>query len=303
MEETPTEKSVLIPKIEPVNTDPKPVPDRIPQPVDPKPQKNPKWKKILVGAGILIIFLLLAIGVPAFLTYQKALVLVGSVKKLDDSVKSQDLGQIKTSLAATRKDLGSFKSSYTLLSWTRIIPFAGPYVSDLGHGVNAAQAGLDAGDIVLTTIEPYADLLGFKGGQVQAVATGDGAKTAQDRIDFVVKSLPDILPKIDQISAKMEIVQDETSQINADRYPEKYSGKVIRANIKSAQDIIDQAATLLVSGKPVIEAAPYLLGMDSPRTYLVLFQNDKELRPTGGFMTAYSIMKVDKAKIHPGLSQ
>ena len=35
---------------------------------------------------------------------------------------------------------------------------------------------------------------------------------------------------------------------------------------------------------------------------MVLFQNDKELRPTGGFMTAYSIMKVDKAQFSPVLS-
>jgi hypothetical protein len=39
--------------------------------------------------------------------------------------------------------------------------------------------------------------------------------------------------------------------------------------------------------------------MDSPKTYMILFQNDKELRPTGGFMTAYAIMKVDKAKFTP----
>jgi hypothetical protein len=32
---------------------------------------------------------------------------------------------------------------------------------------------------------------------------------------------------------------------------------------------------------------------------MLLFQNDKELRPTGGFLTAYAIMKVDKAKFEP----
>ncbi|MEK7112954.1 MAG: DUF4012 domain-containing protein, partial [Patescibacteria group bacterium] len=47
------------------------------------------------------------------------------------------------------------------------------------------------------------------------------------------------------------------------------------------------------------EALPYLLGLEEERRYLVIFQNDKELRPTGGFITAYSIMKVDKAKFEP----
>ena len=97
----------------------------------------------------------------------------------------------------------------------------------------------------------------------------------------------------------MKMMATEISAINPDRYPEKVRGKVIRANIKSAKWLADQMATLLVDGKPVIERAPYLLGMDSPRTYMVLFQNDKELRPTGGFMTAYSVTKVENAKFEP----
>jgi hypothetical protein len=65
------------------------------------------------------------------------------------------------------------------------------------------------------------------------------------------------------------------------------------------QDSLNEVATLLVNGKPFLESAQYLLGMDAPRTYLVLFQNDKELRPTGGFMTAYAIMKVENATFTP----
>ena len=171
MEDPKPESSVLIPKIEPENTGPveAPVPEKqdLPEPAqtaDPSQKGKVVWKKVGIGVGAFILFLLVAIGVPAFLTYQKGVVLEKSVKKLADSAKSQDLGQVKTNLTQTKKDLAGFKTSYTLLSWTRIIPFLGPYVSDLGHSTTAFQAGLDAGDLVLTTIQPYADLLGFKGG-------------------------------------------------------------------------------------------------------------------------------------------
>ena len=101
------------------------------------------------------------------------------------------------------------------------------------------------------------------------------------------------------ISAKAKIVNDEISQINPDRYNFKYQGKDVKPQIVSTQGLISETTDLLVNGKPMLQNAPYLLGMDSPRTYLILFQNDKELRPTGGFMTAYAIMKVDKAKFTP----
>ncbi|OGM05802.1 hypothetical protein A2125_01410 [Candidatus Woesebacteria bacterium GWB1_43_5] len=41
------------------------------------------------------------------------------------------------------------------------------------------------------------------------------------------------------------------------------------------------------------------MGGSEKRQYLVLFQNDKELRPTGGFLTAYSIAEVEKGKFQP----
>ena len=259
--------------------------------------------KISIGFMVFVLVLLIAVGVPAFLTYKKGLTLYKATKDMEVAAKSQDLGKIKSQINVTSKSLSEFKTSYKLLSWTKILPYVGGYVSDLGHAINAAQSGMEAGTIVITAIEPYSDLLGLKGanGQ-QAAAATDGTKTAQDRIDFIVKSLPSLLPQIDKISTKMNIVETEVAKIEAERYPVNFKGIPVRNDIKMAQDLIAQVSTLLVSGKPLMENAPYLLGMDSPRTYLLLFQNDKELRPTGGFMTAYAIMNVDKAKFNPVLS-
>ncbi|MBK8046944.1 MAG: DUF4012 domain-containing protein [Anaerolineales bacterium] len=43
--------------------------------------------------------------------------------------------------------------------------------------------------------------------------------------------------------------------------------------------------------------APWLLGMDAPRTYLILVQNNHELRATGGFIAAIGTVSVDQGKI------
>src|SRR3989344_5120233 len=49
--------------------------------------------------------------------------------------------------------------------------------------------------------------------------------------------------------------------------------------------------------RPLIKVLPELLGEKEPKKYLVIFQNDKELRPTGGFITAYAVFTVDKGVI------
>jgi len=40
-----------------------------------------------------------------------------------------------------------------------------------------------------------------------------------------------------------------------------------------------------------------LLGMDSPKTYILWFQNSNEIRPTGGFIGSYGVLTLDKGKI------
>jgi hypothetical protein len=53
----------------------------------------------------------------------------------------------------------------------------------------------------------------------------------------------------------------------------------------------------------LIERAEWLLGKDEPREYLFIFQNDGEIRPTGGFWTAYGILQVDNGRIKPLVSR
>jgi len=154
MENTKNDGSVLIPKIKPANTTQevvpenvvsdnaspdmtvpdKSVPDKIPNlapnTTEIKRKLKVNWKKVGIGVGAFLIFLLVAIGIPAFLTYQKGVALAASAKKLSEAAKTQDLVQIKASLDETKKSLGGFKTSYTLLSWTRIIPYFGGYVAD-----------------------------------------------------------------------------------------------------------------------------------------------------------------------------
>lgn len=43
--------------------------------------------------------------------------------------------------------------------------------------------------------------------------------------------------------------------------------------------------------------APYFLGFDKPRTFLLLFLNNTEMRPGGGFIGSYGILKISKGKI------
>lgn len=271
--------------------------------VSPFSKKKKLALRFVLFLGSFILFFLVYNLISGFLIYQKTTNLVNDVRILSQAAEAQNLSEIKSEIANTRRSLDSLSGIYKLVSWEGFLPYFGNYISDGNRLIKAGRAGLLAGESFVTAVEPYADLLGFDlENESNVLAATTSAETAKDRIDFIINTIPEILPQIDVISSQVRVVQDEISQINPERYPEKYKEIPIRSQIKDLKNTVAEVSVFLVNGKPLLESAQYLLGMDSPRTYLVLFQNDKEIRPTGGFMTAYSIMTVDKAAFTPVIS-
>lgn len=281
--------AILIPKIDPIKNDE--VKDEV---VEFK--KKTKIKPIYIIIPSVILFIFLIIVVPAFLFYSKAKKVYSDLKPIIASSDLGDVNTIKSNLQLVKDSVLELKNAYIFVSWMRIIPGVGSYVSDLGHGLTASTKVLEAGEVTLTTLDPFLSELGFKKND-GVVETAD--KSAQERIDFVVNAIPEILPKADEISKKFSEAEVELSKIDPNKYPEDFKGIKVREKIKTILDLFKQVSQYVSESKPLLESTPYLLGMESDRNYLVLFQNDKELRPTGGFLTAYSVMKVSKAKFEP----
>lgn len=279
------------------------------QNVRPFPQSEGKFKlsfpkigrkKLSALGGIFAVLLVLiaVFGViPAVSAYSLAKRAASSGQTFYAALQEQDLAKTRDSMAALKHDVKNLDKNIGRLSWASWIPFFGGYVADAKHTTVGALAGVEAAEIIFTTIEPYSDILGFNGHQAE-----DGAKTAEDRINFIVESIDQVIPQLDTISAKTSVMASEFNQIDPNRYPEHFRGREARSLIRQGIRFVNQFNDFITNGKPVLEQAPYLLGIDEERTYLVLFQNDKEIRPTGGFITGYSIVNVKDGKFQPASS-
>lgn len=263
-----------------------------------KPHIKLRNKKVAFGVGgaiLGVIFLLLIlVVVPGISLYRSGNKLVGSAHALKDSMQSQDIAVVKSSLSDFRNNFSDFQGNYQRFAWSGHLPIVGPYWRDGDSALKAGNEALDAADVIVKTIEPYADIIGFGGPDSQN--TGD---TANDRIQFLIQTIDSILPNIDEIAGHAKAANNYLASIDPSRYPENFRGVAVRDQLTKALDTAKEASSFVANSKPLLEQAPYLLGTDSTRTYLLLFQNDKELRPTGGFMTAYSIIQVENGKIHP----
>jgi len=207
------ESSILVPKIDVTPAEPTPevredqLEEKAKEMMNP-PKVKKTWVKVVLAVVAFLVAITIYNAVSGFIIYRSALKLIENGKVLAETAKSQDLGKIKTEIGKTKKSFNSFSNTYKLVAWEKFMPWLGPYISDGSHAIAAGRAGLDAGEELLTIVEPYADLLGFTvDGTTKVLAATSGAETAKDRIDFIAKTIPDLIPKIDTISGKVSIIE------------------------------------------------------------------------------------------------
>ncbi|TSC53618.1 MAG: Uncharacterized protein LiPW16_347, partial [Microgenomates group bacterium LiPW_16] len=247
---------------------------------------------ILVGSLILLFLVFLfAIFLPIKNIYSQAVSAYQIARETYQAVKNQDIAKAQEKLKITHERLLNAQRSYQTLAWTRFIPFFGGYWRDGDHLLKAGLAGIEAGEIAIEAITPYSDLLGLKG-QGTFVS-----KSTDERIQTAVATMDKITPKLGEISQKLEIVKKEIEGINLNRYPAKLGKFAPKSQIAKFKNLTEEVTGLFISARPLLEIAPRLLGEPQPKRYLVLFQNDKELRSTGGFITAYAIFRLEKGKM------
>lgn len=67
--------------------------------------------------------------------------------------------------------------------------------------------------------------------------------------------------------------------------------------IKTTQDNISLVRQYLAQAHQLLGSAPELLGFAGKRTYLVLLQNNMELRPTGGFIGSFALITFEQGQL------
>ncbi|MGY2876242.1 hypothetical protein ACVW00_003432 [Marmoricola sp. URHA0025 HA25] len=71
----------------------------------------------------------------------------------------------------------------------------------------------------------------------------------------------------------------------------------VREGVLSLAEQIEQADSALTAADRTAQVLPSMLGADGPRTYLLMFDNNAEIRATGGLPGAYAVLRADRGKL------
>jgi hypothetical protein len=245
------------------------------------------FKKRMIKIIALILIVLSLIYFPVRGVYSSGKRMIAGARQMQESVKNNDLDGIKKGLAEIKAGDSSLNTSLNFLIWVRIIPFVGSFYADAVHFSKAAGYELQAAEVLVNSLDPYKDEIGLNGTPTPG----------QDKIAQFVKILDKTLPHIDQVEPQLKQAADEVASIDVNKYPETFGRYRLRSQVETGKNFITGAHYAITEAKDALMLAPSALGEPSKKTYLLLFQNDKELRPTGGFLTAYAYLTLDKGRL------
>ena len=108
----------------------------------------------------------------------------------------------------------------------------------------------------------------------------------------VQKTVADLEGKLDDLSAEMGVLQARASG------GWHWMPGIWKNKMSELVKALDGGRGKLEIGRKVLSVLPQIVGADGQRRdWLVLFQNEHELRPGGGFIGSYGILSFEAGKI------
>jgi hypothetical protein len=265
------------------------------------PAGNNNFMKKLgkIGLTILLPLILILIALyfilvrPALALYDTAKVLKDDGSQISESLRGRDLVALATALDKAQKDLNILKAEKEeKFGWAKNLKLfkANEFYSDSDRFINAGLYAIEALRETSTIITPFAAAAGLKVSSEQQVSKAAGLMEA---FQGWISIMPQVADQMDGVILKVSKIGEELAPINVDKYPVRIGKFAVRSNITFIKDTLSQADTYAPDIKKALLIIPRVLAVGTPtKRYMIIMQNDKEIRPTGGFMTNYATFRI-----------
>lgn len=100
-----------------------------------------------------------------------------------------------------------------------------------------------------------------------------------------------ISASLDKIHTNISFLQSDVNELSG------FIGKYLKNQLSKKRIDIGEYKTKIYDVKNLFSRISVLLGSEKPQKYLVLFQNNMELRPTGGFIGSFGLITMDKGRL------
>lgn len=252
-----------------------------------KPRRGPSTgKKVGIVLGVVLAVLLVVGGTCGFLLYRSAMTvraqaaeLMDQVDPMKEALKSGDAAVLDASVGTVQENMAAINAEVHSPLWT-----LASFLPVVGEDVRSVQSLGEAGEaLVNDALVPVAST-------VSGTGLSDLLKDGVVNVDLI-RSVSDA------VSGAIPTIQSSVETISS--LPEAHIPQ-LRDVLSRVQEPVASASGLIDQIEPVLQLIPQMLGGDGSRTYLVLAQNNAELRSTGGLPGSWGTITIDNGVITMG---
>ncbi|MFA5946572.1 MAG: DUF4012 domain-containing protein [Patescibacteria group bacterium] len=199
------------------------------------------------------------------------------------------LGEVVTGIHAVRADLSYF-------GFVKTVPL-------LGDQVTGAEATLDAAgqaaDALYSGLTVFLDALSSVEGASDLIGVGSGAGESrsystltEEEKYLLLHSLSVALPELRRMQVNLRLAKLDLDRLDSLNLAPQFARAVLPLQQK-LPELID-AVDIVV---PFAAIAPQFAGLGSEHQFLLMFLNNHELRPGGGFIGNYALLTMKNGDI------
>ena len=192
---------------------------------------------------------------------------------IDPETAEEMLFTVRQNVVTLRDETAVFMPLTPYLGW---LPQVGSLAQVAPHLMEMADAGTETAVHAFTGLKPALSL-------IQA-SDSSGSPLPQ-----LVTILADARPNLLLAQQSFQKVVNARNQIGS---TEAFPGRV-----QTAFQLFDEWVPLAQDGLVFVQVLPEILGHEGQRSYLLLAQNEDEIRATGGFISGIGLLTLDNGEI------
>lgn len=244
--------------------------------------KERNWGKIILLAGLALLLLWIGlktwrIGTAAYAFWQMKQeaqsMLDNGITNIDPDKAEQMVLDARANFLTLQNETDFLIPLAPRLGW---VPQVGPLLVNLEQFMEMGDAGTETAVHVMRGLKPALVIL----------QTAEGGES---RLPQLVTVISNARPDLAHAELSFQRVVGAYEQLEkTEDFPEQLQPLFARA---------DEMIPLAQDGFKIVQVLPQIAGAGTPKTYLILAQNDDELRATGGFITGVGVLTVDNGRI------
>ena len=255
------------------------------------------WRKALYIAAALLVVWILVFGFAALEVFVNAQDAIASLEQAKTQSTALNFTDANQSLQQSTSSFIQATHFFPVLSSVSFVPVLG---SSVKQAETLVSAGLDITNALQSLSDIGSSVLQLSG--VDTSSLNDVAQGISPNVSFadlspgtkqlILARLQAASNQFSIITNRLQIAEDTLSDLSSNQTLSPFSGV-----ISHVQNELSQTQTTLNHLSRFADLVPAFAGVGTTAHHLILFLNNSELRPAGGFVGNYGILTVSNGDV------